>query len=220
MEIREVREARSLMPVIDEMDLTEVDALTGAAIREAAVGGIDATRLRLEDVTIVGSRFVGTRLADALWEGVVMSGSVFDGVDLSSARVDGGKLDRVHFRGCQLSGLSLSGVACENVIFGDCRLDYATFDTVRTAGALGFVNCSMSETSLVGCRWDKAVIDGCRLSGLELDHCDLRGSDLRGNSLATVRGVGSLRGVTLTADQLADLTAALVADLEIRIARP
>lgn len=220
MEIREVRGARFLLPVIEELDLTEVDGLSGGPIREAAVGGITANRLRLEDVTIIGSRFVGTSLADALWEGVVISGSEFDRVDLSSARLDGGKLDRVHFRGCQLSGLSLTGVLCENVIFEDCRLDYATFDTVRTAGAMGFLNCSMSEASLVGCRWDKAVIDGCRLSGLELDRCDLRGSDLRGNGLAAVRGVGSLRGVTLTADQLADLTRALVADLEIRISQP
>ncbi len=95
-------------------------------------------------------------------------GTVFDGVDLSSARLDGGKLDRVHFRRCQLSGLTLSGVVCENVLFEDCRLDYATFDAVRTAGALAFVNCSMTEVSLVNCRWDKAVMDGCRLSGLEL----------------------------------------------------
>ena len=91
---------------------------------------------------------------------------------------------------------------------------------LRTAGSVAFVNCSMVEASLVGCRWDKAVLDGCRLSGVEFDHCDLRGTDLRGNSLETVRGVGSLRGVTLTADQVADLAAALVADLDLRIRQP
>lgn len=212
-----MRETRILLPVVDELDLTAVDALPGGGIREVAVGRIDEARLRLDGVQVVGSRFVETVLASAAWEGVVVVGTVFDGVDLSSARLDGGKLDRVHFRGCQLSGLSLSGVVCENVLFEDCRLDYATFDAVRTAGALAFVNCSMTEVSLVGCRWDKAVMDGCRLSGLELEHCDLRGADLRGNSLETVHGVASLRGVTLAADQLADLTTALVADLDLRI---
>lgn len=217
MEIREVRETRFLLPAVDESDLTEVNVLSGRGVRYASVGGIDEARLRLDGVPIVGSRFAGTVLADAVWDGVAITGSMFDGVDLSSARLDGGKLDRVHFRGCQLSGLSLTAVVCENVIFENCRLDYATFDTVRTVGALGFVNCSMTEASLVGCRWDKAIIDGCRLSGLEFDRCDLRGSDLRGNSLETVRGVVCLRGVMLTADQLAALTAALVADLEIQI---
>nr|WP_238355679.1 pentapeptide repeat-containing protein [Kribbella sandramycini] len=205
-----------MLPSVDELDLTPVDAVPGDGLRDAAVGRVDASRLRLDGV-VVGSSFAGTILTETVWEGVAITGSVFNEVDLSSARFSGGKLDRVHFRGCQLSGLSLSGVSCENVIFENCRLDYATFDAVRTVGALGFVNCSMTEMSVVGCRWDKVVIDGCRLSGLELDRCDLRGSDLRGSSLETVRGVVSLRGVTLAADQIVDLTVAMVADLEITV---
>ena len=76
---------------------------------------------------------------------------------------------------------------------------------------------TLAEASLTACLWDKAVFADCRLSGVELTRCDLRGTDLRENRLNDIRGIASLRGVTIGADQLADLTAAVVNDLDLRV---
>jgi uncharacterized protein YjbI with pentapeptide repeats len=142
---------------------------------------------------------------------------VFEQVDLSSARWSEVKVERTRFTGCKLSGLVWSEGSLGNVLFEDCRLDYASFRQVDVVGPVAFVNCTLSEASVVGGRWRAVAVDSCRLGGMEFDGCDLRGADLRGNSLDGVRGVESLRGVTIAAEQVDQLAVALVVDLGITV---
>jgi uncharacterized protein YjbI with pentapeptide repeats len=146
-----------------------------------------------------------------------VSGVVFERVDLSSARWTEVRIERARFTGCRLSGLAWSEGSLGNVLFEDCRLDYASFRQVDVVGPVAFVNCTLTEASVVGGRWRSVAMDSCRLGGIEFDGCDLRGADLRGNPLDGVRGVGSLRGVTIAAEQVEQLAAALVVDLGITV---
>lgn len=220
MESRPVRELRILLPSIDEADLTEVVTADPANLRYRRVGAADWSRLRLEGISITGCRISGTTLRESVWEASKISGSLFEQVDLSSARLEGAKLDRTHLIGCRLSGVALTESTMSNVLFENCRLDYATFRGVRTTGPVAFINCTLTEASLSGCRWSEVVLDRCRLTGVELDGSDLRGTDLRGNPLDSIRGLSSLRGTTITVDQLSDLTRALVSDLELHVSDP
>jgi uncharacterized protein YjbI with pentapeptide repeats len=220
METRTIHDLQFLLPSIDESDLKEVTSFEANELRYCLVGAADLSRIQLEDASIVGTKFSGTSLSGAAWDEVAITSVSFQRVDLSSARMQNCKLDRVHFAGCKLSGLHLSDTSFDQVIFENCRLDYATLDTVRATGPIAFLNCTLTEATLTACKWTQAVISDCRLSGVELDHCDLRGTDFRNSALDTIRGITSLRGVTITAGQLADLTAAFVADLDIQIKHP
>ncbi|MGC4940704.1 pentapeptide repeat-containing protein [Kribbella sp. DT2] len=193
MEFRVVRDVRVMLPS-DELD-------------ESAGEG-DELR---------GVRVVGAQWQRAEWDRRAVGGVVFERVDLSSARWSGVKVERTRFTGCKLSGLAWSDGSLGNVLFEDCRLDYASFRQVDVVGPVTFVNCTLTEASVVGGRWRTVAVESCRLEGMEFDGCDLRGADLRGNLLSGVRGVESLRGVTVAAEQVDQLAAALVADLGITV---
>lgn len=220
METRTIHDLKVLLPSIDESDLQEVTSFGRGGLRYCRVGIVDWSRLRMEDTSIVGTAFVGTSLSGSVWEGAAVTSVSFQRVDLSSARMQGCELERVHFVGCKLSGLHLSDSSIDHVIFENCRLDYATLERVRAAGPVAFVNCTLQEASITACSWTQAAISESRIAGAEFDQCDLRGADFRSTSLEAVRGVSSLRGIRITASQLADLTAAFVADLGMTIEDP
>lgn len=221
MDTRLVRELRILLPSAnDDDDLTEAATTDPSELRYREVGALNWSRLRLMDIAVTGCQFSGTTLRDSGWEKSTISGVIFEQVDLSSSRLQETKVDRTRFTGCQLSGVVLTEANLSNVIFENCRLDYATFRSVRTTGPVAFVNCTFTEASLTACRWNEVVFDSCRLTSLELDGCDLHGADFRGNSLDSIRGLTSLQGTTITADQLSDLSQALIADLDLQISDP
>ncbi len=173
--------------------------------------------LTAADAELRGARVVGAEWQRVEWERRAISGAVFEQVDLSSARWTDVKVERTRFTGCRLSGLAWSEGSLANVLFEDCRLDYASFRQVDLVGPVVFVNCTLTEVSVVGGRWRTVAVDSCRLAGMEFDGCDLRGADLRGNLLDGVRGVESLRGVTIGVEQVGQLANALVADLRITV---
>lgn len=217
METRLVRGVRVLLPSVEDAELTEMTSADPAGLRYRKVGRADWSRLNVVGASVTGSRFSGTTLRESRWEESTITGVLFEQADLSSARWEEVKVERTAFLGCQLSGFSLTGAGLGNVIFENCRLDYATFHGVRATGPVAFVNCTLTEASLSNCRLNDVVFDQCRLAGTEFDSCDLRGADLRGNPLDSIRGIASLRGVKVTADQLTDLARALPADLELQL---
>lgn len=116
-----------------------------------------------------------------------------------------------------MSGLQLNDSTLKNVLFEDCRLDYATLGAVRTSGPVGWTGCTLDHAVLTGCRLPTVAFAQCTLGTLELQDCDLRGADLRGNDLGRVPGLLSLRGVRMTDDQVAELAAVTVRELEIEV---
>jgi uncharacterized protein YjbI with pentapeptide repeats len=143
------------------------------------------------------------------------AGCVFERVDLSAARLTGLKLERCHFIGCKLTWARLAESTLDNVLFEDCRLDGATFDDVATDGPTAFTGCVLVNSVIRDCRLGRATIAGCRLREVLFDGCDLRGADLRGNRLADISGIASLRGVIIEPAQLPDLTDAVMRDLDV-----
>jgi uncharacterized protein YjbI with pentapeptide repeats len=146
---------------------------------------------------------------------VSLSRSWLINADLSSIRWEVGAIDRCVFRGCTLVGANLNQLILKNVIFEDCRLDYANLSQLRTTSPTIFIGCSLIETNFYQSNLTAAAFDGCKLAATHFDECDLKGADMRGNDLAALTGVMSLRGARLSETQLAGLTEAVVQDLQL-----
>jgi uncharacterized protein YjbI with pentapeptide repeats len=199
METRRLRDTTAVLPGEDPDDVDQVEAAPrpGAAVADALVTGDDWTRVELTQVTLSRSWLLNA--------------------DLSGTRWDGGAIDRCVFRACTLVGANIANTTLKNVIFENCRLDYAALSHVRTVGPTLFLGCSLTETTFQHSSLTDAAFDGCKLAATSFDECDLRGADLRGNDLAAITGVASLRGARLTEIQLAGLTEAVVRDFQLNL---
>jgi len=220
MVTRTVRELAVELPDLDPDRLAHIDAPWSGHLTDAYVKSGDGFGLRLSGARLRRTHFEGLDLSESDWEDVSVEDCLFERIDFSRARLTGLRLDRCHLLGCKLTRAHLTESVLSNVLFEECRLDATTLDDVQTAGPAGFTACVLVNAVIRDCRFDVATFDGCRLREITLTSCDLRGADLRGNRLAGIRGITSLRGVVIEPAQLADLTDAVMRDLDVVVRGP
>jgi uncharacterized protein YjbI with pentapeptide repeats len=161
---------------------------------------------RLEGVLLTGRTLRRWRLVDCL---VVDS-------DLSGVVLDGCSLTRVEVRDCRLSGLQGAGGRYTDVGFVGCRMDGANLRMTRWERGV-FDRCDLADADLGNSRLPGARLLGCDLTGVDLSRCDLTGASLQGSTLDRLRGAESLRGVTLSSDQIVPAGLALFGALGITV---
>ncbi|OPG10588.1 pentapeptide repeat-containing protein [Microbispora sp. GKU 823] len=218
METRTVRETTVTLPGLDEEDLDEVASLDGDRLMEFIYNGAQLRELSLSGTTLMSGRISGLATERAYLDKVTWNSVELTGCDLSNLRMSDSKLSRVVFRDCKLLGALLEEVTLDSVLFERCRLDYATLSRVRAAGPVIFASCSLREATFSRADMTGAAVDGCDLHLTEFDGGVYRDLDLRGNDLAGVRGVTSLRKAKIDRSQLQDFAQAVAADLEIAVA--
>jgi uncharacterized protein YjbI with pentapeptide repeats len=132
--------------------------------------------------------------------------------DLSNSRWLGASLVWVDLVGCRATGFDLTEATLRHVTFRDCKLDLALFRFMHTE-SVSFVDCILTGADFSGATLAGARFDNCDLSGADLSYADLDRADLRTSRLDSVRGVGSLRGATIGANQLVTLASSLATEL-------
>lgn len=170
----------------------------------------------LPDLDLRECRFVGVDLSGRTLSGFTCRDTEFVHCDLSGAMLDSATLRRVTFTDCRLTGTVLSGAALRDVRITDCRADLVNLRMAR-AGFL-LVETSMlrgADLSSLAAT-DSALLD-CDLTGATVLDARLTGLRLHGSVVDDLRGVASLRGARIGAEQLVPLGAALLAAHDIAV---
>jgi uncharacterized protein YjbI with pentapeptide repeats len=212
---RSVRDLEIELPALDPGELDPIVAPWQGNLNEAHVKDGSGNRIGLLDARLRRSHLEDLDLGGAVWEDGSAVGCRFERVDLSSSQLTGVTFTRCHFLNCRLTWAQFSEITLDHVLFENCRLDAATFDEVTTAGPTGFTGCVLVNAVPRDCRLGRAALMGCRMRQMSFENCDLKGADLRGNRIAEITGITSLRGVTIEPAQLADLTDAVMRDLGV-----
>ncbi|MFI5840434.1 pentapeptide repeat-containing protein [Catenuloplanes sp. NPDC051500] len=202
---------------IDPRDLDPVTEPPLEDLSDAFVSNVDWAGLELAGIRLTRCYLTDVELLEADWRNVRLTECVLERVDLSSAYLRGLTMDRCELIGCRLTGAQLFDGTLTDVTFEDCRLDFAVWEEVQATGPVSWVGCTLDKASLTRCRLTKAAFSDCRMKDLELADCDLEGADLRGNDLTGINGVPSLYGARIGRDQLADITALAVRDLNLTV---
>lgn len=218
MDIRQIRQARILLPSDEDDRLTPAEQPPARGdLTDLRVQDADWSRLRATERDISGCHLRGVVLAEAHLEDARLTNTVFDNCDFASVRWTNLKIDRCMFRGSRLTGLQASDLTMTDVIFERCRFDYASLVGLRATGAVAFTDCVLRETTIHDSRLDNAVFADCPMTGTQLAHTRLHGADLRGSTLTELTGVACLAGTTIDDTQVPQLTEALLADLGIQV---
>ena len=187
-----------------ELDDLRLTAIRGAKID---VSGSNTSGCEFEDVvadefSIATSRVAETRFTTVGVPLFRMARSVFRDVEF-----DGGRLGAVeaydlqgrslHFRGCRLNYLNLRGSTLTDVAFTDCQID---------------------ELDLGQATVERMGFPGSRIGALTMHNALLKDVDLRGAELGAVNGAASLKGATISSQQLLDLAPQLARESGIQVA--
>jgi uncharacterized protein YjbI with pentapeptide repeats len=164
----------------DGLDLASFQAPSSrfleCAFTQVSMTGGQLRRARFSDVWPSGMRLTATELAESGWASATFINSVLAGVT-----VHGAGLRQVAFRGCKLTGVNLRGATLTEV---------------------SFENCLLSDVDFGGATLRRCTFPGAQLRETDLSHVTLDQVDLRGAELGLILTPDSLRGATISTDQL------------------
>jgi uncharacterized protein YjbI with pentapeptide repeats len=186
-------------------DLLADDEHEGIELVDADLSGRHVTALSLEAARLKSCRFDGAELRR-----LRCRQTVFENCDFANSRWLDCELAEVAFVDCRFTGASIAGGRLGQLLVRDCRLRLARLSHLgRPSGV--FERCDFGGALLMESDLSDLHLTDCDFRDAELFNVDLGGSDLRGNELDGLRGVGCLRGATIDDLQLLGLGPALAA---------
>lgn len=188
---------------------TDLESLRYAGLRlekldigiGSVVNGCEFDDVAADELSLDNSRAVETRFHQLGVPSLRMARTILRDVEFDASRlgaVEAYDLDAqtVHFIGCRISYLNLRGSKLLDFTFTDCVIEDIDLAQVN-ARRFAFPNT--------------------RIQALTLHNTTVADFDLRGAELESVRGWASLRGATVTADQLAHLAPQMAVEMGLRV---
>ncbi len=123
----------------------------------------------------------------------------------------------VEFVGGRLGAVEAYDVSCKAVHFRGCRLNYLNLRGSKLTD-VAFTDCEIDELDLGQATVERMGFQGSRIGVLSLHQAMCKDVDLRGAALEVVNGAASLKGATISPEQLAGLAPQLAREFGIRVA--
>jgi uncharacterized protein YjbI with pentapeptide repeats len=178
-------------------------------------GELEAAAELAEDMA-VGVALDGADLAETRRTPLTLVDSVLRRCDLSAAVWQGVTMRQVELIDCRALGLRLSVDLGQDVYVEAGRFDSATLRVSRVRGLVVFDGCTFTE-AMIGGDLSAVVFTGCTFDGAEFAAAAADGCDLRGSRLGGARGLATLRGARVTADQTVTIAPRLAAELGLTV---
>lgn len=102
----------------------------------------------------------------------------------------------------------------DGLVITDTKISYLNARSATWKDVL-LQRCMIDELDLVGAKLSRVRFEGCQIGSLELSTTTCVDVDLRGAELRQISGLAGLRGCTITAEQLYDLSGPLAEHLGI-----
>ena len=173
--------------------------------------GNKAKRLQFDAVRLIEPDLTGAILREGGWADVEVSGGQLAGLDLT-----GSSLRRLHLSRARVSGAVFAETQLKDVIFADAKLDLVNF-RFASFSRVSFIRCQMIDVDLSGAKLDDVSFVGCDLTSADYSGAVLRRVDLRGSTLLSVKGIGGLKGATISSDQMIALLPEFTAALGVEV---
>ena len=213
-------EAPSLDPVVLAPDLTpgdRYDLEDEADLEGFGFADLDLGVLSLRDASVFGSRLAGVRADEAELRGATLTEVVLDRADVPVLRGVRSRWRDVEVHGARIGSAELYESSWHGVHLVGCKLGFVNLRGT-VLHDVAFTDCTIDELDLVQANATRVAFTGTRVRRLDVQASTLAHVDLRGADLHELSGVGSLRGVTISPPQLAQLADLLARDLGITVA--
>jgi len=178
-------------------------------------GGAEPAETLPEEMAI-GVALDGADLAETRRSPLTLVDSVLRRCDLSAAVWQAVTMRQVELLDCRALGLRLSVDLGQDVYVAGGRFDSATLRISRVRGLVVFDGCTFTE-AMIGGDLSAVVFTGCTFEGAEFAATAAAGCDLRESRLGGARGLATLRGARVTADQTLTVAPRLAAELGLTV---
>ena len=205
-----------------QIDLPELVRLAGAEL--AAHGDYEGAHLL--DVDLAGRKLDGAAFVACRLDRCGM-----DEVSIRRGRISECLLTEVHAISLdaadavwrvsllvdpRIGALSAPGITWDGIRIRGGKLDFANLSGSKLADVV-LEGCVIGELDLGQAEVKRLRLDGAVIGVLDVTSARLLDVDLSDASLGTVRGIGGLRGATISPSQLLDLAPLLAAHVGVKV---
>jgi uncharacterized protein YjbI with pentapeptide repeats len=205
-----------------QIDLSELVRLAGAEL--AAHGDYEGFHL-------VEADLAGRKLDGAAFVACRLDRCGLDEVSLRRGRLSECLLTEIHavsldaadavWRGSLLVDPRIGALSAPGIVWDGIRIRGGKLDFVNLSGSkladVVLEGCVIGELDLGQAEVKRLRLDGAVIGVLDVTTARLADVDLSDASLGLVRGIGGLRGATISASQMLDLAPLLAAHVGVRI---
>ncbi|WP_460517571.1 pentapeptide repeat-containing protein [Humibacter antri] len=176
------------------------------ALAGADIPGIDLSECELVGLDLSDAKFIDSRMRETRLDGVSASVLAAQGADWRDVELLSSRLGAIEVYESTWNSVRLHG----------CKLGFVNLRASELID-VSFEDCTIGELDLGGATAHRVAFAGCRIGVLEASHARLTDVDLRGADIDTVHSIASLKGATVSFEQLMVLAPALAGELGLRV---
>ena len=166
--------------------------------------------------SLAESVLTGVDLSGATLHPLTMTDVLLEQTELSNAVLREVIVRRCEIVRCRAVGLRLDLRQVADLYVEGCRFDHATLRITQVKGRVAFRECTFRDATIFGELTDVVFLD-CDFAGTEFDAVSAVDCDLRSSRLVGARGLLTLRGALISADQAVSVADQLAAEAGLRI---
>jgi uncharacterized protein YjbI with pentapeptide repeats len=166
-------------------------SIAESLMTKAVFSELNVTRFDIHDCEFKGCTFTAAKFPESTWNRISISGTRCSGLQITN-----GIIKNVEFKNSKLEIVNFRFSQLENVYFEGCALDDVDFYEARLKN-VEFVNCTINKVTFAKAKMVNVDISQSAVEG--------------------INGINSLRGVTMSHDQLLQLAPEFAAEAGIKI---
>lgn len=176
---------------------------------------LTVTHLDLTDAHIAASQFVRVTSDETDLRGTHLSEVELDQVALPVVRAARSQWHDVRISG-RLGMIEAYDSRWRSVTFAGCKLSFVNLRGAELTD-IAFTNCRIEELDLANARLSRVRLTDTHVASLKVQHSELRDFDLRAAGFDSIDGLMSLRGTTISPDQLSLLAPLLAEEMGLKV---
>lgn len=184
------------------------------------------TGFKVENITLTSEHLEGTRIAESL----------FNKVDFVSLTVDKFDVTDCEFRGCNFtasnfpesswhrvsivaarcSGMQITDAVLKNITYKNSKIEIVNFRFSRLENVV-FEECVINDVDFYEAQLKNVEFVNCTISKITFSGARMMNIDISKSFVEAINGIQSLRGVTISYDQLMQLAPSFAAEAGIKV---
>jgi len=173
-------------------------------IRELSVVGATLDAVSNKSLHISESEFVKTDLSRMVIERFDALDCIFRQCNLSASKFVDSSWHVISFDGIRASGMQLQHSRLKNILFKDSKLEMTNFRSTHMENII-FEDCNLDEVDFNGARLKNIDFINCTIKNISFAGTKIVSVNLSQSHIESIKGVASLKGITISYDQLMQL---------------
>lgn len=186
------------------------------AIREISLEYQALTGFASKSVTLTDSLVSKSDLSSMSCERFDVLNGEFKNVNFAASKLPNSSWHVVVISGARCSGLQVSNSAFKNVLFKDSKLDMVNFRFSKLEN-VRFEDCMMDDVDFYNAQLKNVEFVNCQINNITFASARMKSVDLSASHIELIKGANSLKGATISYDQLMQLAPYFAAEAGIKV---